>query len=221
MFSHWGKGVYWDVVEHLREQEKYTYSSDEFDLKMLCDLIGCKDEEKFLKWFQFCLEVGLFELKGNDFFCPPLTESMKKWDASKSNGKKGGRPPKKEPKQNPKETQEKPKQNPSINLTETITEQYSTEQKKTEENKRVKDILERENDFRLTASQHQFEFDLSLIENFCDYWTEPNKSKTKMKFELQKTFDIKRRLKTWERNNFGNNRTEKPSQGGIADFDYA
>ena len=36
-----------------------------------------------------------------------------------------------------------------------------------------------------------------LCIEFSDYWTEPNKSNTKMRFELQKTFCIKRRLKTW------------------------
>ena len=36
-----------------------------------------------------------------------------------------------------------------------------------------------------------------LIRAFFDYWTEPNKSKTKMRFELEKTWDVKRRLNTW------------------------
>jgi len=32
---------------------------------------------------------------------------------------------------------------------------------------------------------------------FVSYWTEPNKSKTKMRFELEKTWDTTRRLQTW------------------------
>lgn len=32
---------------------------------------------------------------------------------------------------------------------------------------------------------------------FWKYWTEPNKSNTKLRFELQKTWDTKRRLDTW------------------------
>ncbi len=45
-----------------------------------------------------------------------------------------------------------------------------------------------------------------LLEDFTDYWCEPNKSQTKMRFEGQKFFDINRRLRTWQRNkntNFG------------------
>jgi hypothetical protein len=43
-------------------------------------------------------------------------------------------------------------------------------------------------------------YDINLLKNFFQYWTEPNLSKTKMLFELQKTFDIERRLATWVRN---------------------
>jgi len=38
------------------------------------------------------------------------------------------------------------------------------------------------------------------IEKFILYWTEPNKSGTKVRWELQKTFDVKRRLRTWFEN---------------------
>lgn len=40
-----------------------------------------------------------------------------------------------------------------------------------------------------------------LINNFFSYWSEPNRSNTKMRFELQPTWDLKLRLETWNRNN--------------------
>ena len=45
-----------------------------------------------------------------------------------------------------------------------------------------------------------FDYDESILNGFIDYWTEPNKSKSKMKFELEKTWETKRRLKTWANN---------------------
>ena len=51
--------------------------------------------------------------------------------------------------------------------------------------------------------------EVSNLEAFTDYWTELNRSKTKMKFELQQTFEVSRRLKTWINNNF--NATKKPA----------
>lgn len=40
------------------------------------------------------------------------------------------------------------------------------------------------------------------IRDFCDYWTEPNKSNTKFKQETQKTWDTELRLKRWFKNDF-------------------
>ena len=45
-----------------------------------------------------------------------------------------------------------------------------------------------------------FDYEESILNGFIDYWTEPNKSKSKMKFELEKTWETKRRLKTWAAN---------------------
>ena len=44
-------------------------------------------------------------------------------------------------------------------------------------------------------------YDNNIKKSFTDYWTETNKSKTKMKFEMQNTFDINRRLARWKNNN--------------------
>ena len=39
-----------------------------------------------------------------------------------------------------------------------------------------------------------------ICKEFISYWTEPNKSKTKMRWELEKTFEVTRRLATWVKN---------------------
>ena len=49
-------------------------------------------------------------------------------------------------------------------------------------------------------------------ERFVEFWTEKNNSNTKMRFELQQTFEISRRLSTWVKNNKEwkiNNKKEK------------
>ena len=38
-----------------------------------------------------------------------------------------------------------------------------------------------------------------MKDEFIAYWTEPNKSLTKMRFELEKTYDLGRRLVTWQK----------------------
>ena len=51
IYGHWGKGIYWDVIEVLRDQKNYRFESDESSLQLLSDLIGCKDQIKFINWF--------------------------------------------------------------------------------------------------------------------------------------------------------------------------
>jgi hypothetical protein len=38
------------------------------------------------------------------------------------------------------------------------------------------------------------------LKEFCNYWTEPNRSKTKLNFELQRTWSMDLRIKNWARN---------------------
>ena len=106
IYGHWGKGVYWDVVEILRDQEGYKFEADESSLQLLCDLIGGKDDIKFLNWFKDSLKIGLFSVSEGYFFCPPLSENMIVWETKKENGKKGGR--------KPKETEIKPNVKPNL-----------------------------------------------------------------------------------------------------------
>ena len=68
---------------------------------------------------------------------------------------------------------------------------------------RERKFIEEINQLNTTATSEQ-------KESFASYWTEPNRSKTKMRFEIQKTFDVNRRLLTWIRNDKKfNNKTSK------------
>jgi hypothetical protein len=40
-------------------------------------------------------------------------------------------------------------------------------------------------------------YQVNMLKEFYNYWTEPNQSKTKMRFELEKTWSLDRRLETW------------------------
>jgi len=47
------------------------------------------------------------------------------------------------------------------------------------------------------------EYSKDNIRDFYDYWIEPNKSNTKMRFELERTWSLSARLKRWSKNDFG------------------
>lgn len=86
--SHWGKGVFWDVIEVLREQKDYKYPIDDSSLQILCGAIYCQDFTRFKNWFTDCVKVELFEIKDDLFFSNSLIRRMKKWEKQKKNGSK-------------------------------------------------------------------------------------------------------------------------------------
>lgn len=60
------------------------------------------------------------------------------------------------------------------------------------------DREEREKAFREQADKFIPEYGRKMIDAFCDYWTEFGGKK--MRFEKEKTWELKRRLQTWKRN---------------------
>jgi hypothetical protein len=92
IYGHWGKGVYWDVIEILRDQSNYSFNSDDSSLQLLSDLIGCKDDVKFISWFRDCIRLDLFKMESENFYSEVLCENMERWEKSKDDGSKGGNP---------------------------------------------------------------------------------------------------------------------------------
>jgi len=66
----------------------------------------------------------------------------------------------------------------------------------------MKPIQLREADFKREIEP--FKYPESMKKEFFDYWSEPNKSGTKMRFELETTWHLSRRLARWANNGFGN-----------------
>ena len=136
IYGHWAKGIYWDVVEILRDQKNYTYPKDESSLQLLCSLIGCLDIDKFMNWFNDCIRVELLIINEDYFYCPPLSKSLHRWDYLKENGKKGGRP---KNTKNDEKNDEKPhkteitKTKPNNNLTHNLTHNLNDNQEITKD----------------------------------------------------------------------------------------
>lgn len=86
---------------------------------------------------------------------------------------------------------------------------------------KVKDIKVEETKLDFDARKLKFSATLSpfletygadLLNDFYRYWTEPNKSQTMFKQEMEKTWDLSRRLETWAKNdkkNFAKNNAQK------------
>lgn len=125
-----------------------------------------------------------------DFLDEQLHERGHQSVVNSANGKLGGRPKTKgtKPNANRNESEEKAKKR----------QQEEEEEKEKELNKN--NIESRKLKFANTLTSYLGKYGKEFIRDFYDYWTEPNKSNTLFKQELERTWSLERRLGTWARN---------------------
>ena len=80
-----------------------------------------------------------------------------------------------------------------------VTEIPQSKVKESKENK-TNNIDSRKLKFASTLNAFVETYGKEMIRDFYEYWTEPNKSNTKFKQELQQTWSLERRLKKWAEN---------------------
>lgn len=143
------------------------------------------------------------------------------------NGLKGGRPRKIETEAEPNNNQVITKEKPNNNQTETKRNQTEPKEKD-----KVKDIqketttnvvakkdaakaatLSRKEEFYNSLIPYVEMYGKDMVRDFFDYWSEMNKSETKMRFEQQPTWEISKRLSTWaKREKINGNRNSQNEQ---------
>ena len=70
----------------------------------------------------------------------------------------------------------------------------------------------REEAFKQKVFEFKNEYSIGMLNDFFEYWSEQNKSGTKMKFEMQNTWDLNRRLKRWASNDFNKTNGTPPQK---------
>ena len=127
------------------------------------------------------------------------------------NGAKGGRPKKAIETQITQAFFDKPKKadSVSVNVNDNV-------------NVINNNIEERKLKFATTLQPYLLTYGKSFLNDFYKYWTEPNKSNSKFKMELEKTWSLERRFETWAKNekNFNKkiNDTRKPTIDNAIDY---
>lgn len=115
----------------------------------------------------------------------------------------------------PKAKQNESKTVTNVNVNDNVNENENLNENKNilliKETKPKKTIIDRKDDFRFSVIEVMEKENISkeVVKEFFEYWTEPNQANTKLKFEMEKTYDISRRLNTWIKNNERFNVTKK------------
>jgi hypothetical protein len=77
-------------------------------------------------------------------------------------------------------------------------------------------VAERKQKFASTLEPFQKLYPKQMLSDFYKYWGEPNKSGTKFKQELEKTWDLERRLEMWARRDKDFNKNQTTHSGPLA-----
>ena len=75
-------------------------------------------------------------------------------------------------------------------------------QETTKPNETINNIEDRKLKFASTLQIFLPQYGREVLNEFYGYWTEPNKSNTKFRQELEKTWDLNRRLERWTKSDF-------------------
>lgn len=186
-----------------------------------CELTKTQFLKRFnyLEEFNELVKEGAIDLEGDKIIIKFLDSQRQKAiglsKVNSLNGSKGGRPKKDK---NRKETEKKPTALISKSEPKGIKEDNIKEEEIKLENKN--NIEYRKKVFLDSLSEYKLEYGDKLIADFFSYWSEMNQAKTKMKFELEKTFENKRRLNTWRLNNFNGTAIDKEKLKRFVAPDY-
>lgn len=104
----------------------------------------------------------------------------------------------------PKQGRNNPKTTPNDNVNDNNIKKPLSNESVKKSATIVATLAERRENFKLSLEPYLAKYSRDMLNDFYAYWTEENQSRTKMRFELEKTWGLVNRLATWARrdNNF-------------------
>jgi hypothetical protein len=178
-------GVYWYILEELYESGgKMLFEEIEPISKVLC--VRKDFVVSVIKSF------SLFQYDSESFWSDEVIEQIEKRQKIKDKRKEAA---------NKRWVSEK-----NIIVPEKEKEVESSPIVKPTRVNKEQEMKSREREFYNVLVPFVNTYGREMIREFFDYWSEPNKSHSKMRFEQERTWDLTRRLQTWEkrsRNGFG------------------
>ena len=188
-----GYGIYFMLLETLREQQDLMYPMEDIDL------LAEEFDVSEAKIRVAVCNYGLFEVDEEEkFFSPKMLVYLEPYFKMKEQRKAAGQ-----------KSAAKRMLNESSTDVQRPFNDRSTKESKVNESK-VNEIKEKESKVSFSEMLSPFINELnSEYNNFYEYWTEKDK-KGRERWELEKFFNISRRISTWMQNKskFNNNGNE-------------
>jgi hypothetical protein len=216
-----GYGIYWVILELMRVEDSYKLELKEYVINGIADSIY-HDYDWTYEFIKYCVAIELFEVdENNSLYSRSFLERMAMKDAVREKkrlaGLRSGEVRKKteqpmiissaavEQNENKDEAVVEHEESISQPVVQHINNTYSTQLNTCSTKKEIKEEKERK-ETKIKERIKEFELKVkslnypeNILHDFFMYWSEMNKSGTKMRWELQETFDIERRVQYWMR----------------------
>jgi len=201
------RGIWWEMLMIMHESEdrgKLVMNGKPMSDEMVSRLISC-DLKTYRKCLATLLHLGVCYQDEGVIYNRRMVKDEQTRKARVSSGSMGGNPILLNQKDNQKEKETISKQSTKIQpLHSSSSTSYSnthiatgdkSPEKTMEDYKTALNI--RSDKFKDELLPFKFEYPERLLDEFFNYWTEPTPNYKKMRFEMQKTWDMSRRLATW------------------------
>lgn len=180
-YGYEGVGLFYCILEVLAAQEKPISEN------VLKAQLGIR--KKLEKVLRFMYEIEILSIKNGEVFNENILNFSEKYQIKKEKDRK-----------KIAEWRERQKDTKNVTGYESVRNDPKAKESKAKESKI--DITAQSKIFYDSLIPFLKTYSKETIKDFYDYWTEPNKSKTKLKFELERTWDLSRRLSRWNKNDF-------------------
>jgi hypothetical protein len=178
-----GYGIWNMLIEYLAGKDYFQFEYNDFAVEIIAGDFDAEPQQ-IREVISYCITLGLLQQEGTMIRCKTLEKRLEPVLLKRKLHKErvyGAETTQSKVKES-KEKKSKVKQN--------IVARIPAPSKTTEE---------RYEEFRQDLVPYVDKYGKETIREFFDYWTEKNKAGKKMKFEMQRTFEISKRLATWKK----------------------
>ncbi|MBW3545548.1 MAG: DUF4373 domain-containing protein, partial [Bacteroidetes bacterium] len=187
-----GYGIWNMLIEYLAGRDYFQFEYSDFNLEIIAGDFDAEPNE-IREVISYCITLGLLQQEGDMIRCKTLEYRLEPVLSKRKLAKD------------------------RVSVTETT-------QRKVKKRKVKKSIIvaripapsktleERYEEFRQDLVPYIDQYGKETLRKFFDYWTEKNKAGKKMKFEMERTFELPKRLATWKLKDaeFSFTRTKEP-----------
>ena len=185
-----GYGLYWRIIEMMHSDSSHKLPTKQYLINAIAKQMHSQPDF-ILNFINDCVNIfELFKQEGDMIFCDRVFRNIsnraEKTNTAKANAKA-------------RWDAVAMRNNATAMQSDAIKGKDIKGKEKKEEDKAIA-LLQKQKDFKKSCFPFVGEYPDEMVQAFCEYWSEANKSQTKIRWEIEKTFELPKRIARWAMN---------------------